>query len=367
MTSMRATLTKKFSRYRMQALILGIALAMTACAGSTDEPGTGPAAQSDAADGCSGPPESEEVSFMAHYLAGSYFGPIIAADKAKLFEKQGLTVDIEYPANPENLLQYVASGRKDIAVSFMPTTIMAREQGIPVVSVAAFNRILDVGIASLSSANITSPADLKGKTIAMTPKPEAIAYLKSMLATAGLTIDDVTVVNPGYGTETILLEKKADAAYSSVTNSLIPIRRSLREKNSTEKIEFMPFTEHGVPALYYYVLVSNEQWAAENKNTICHFLVALEGGLKLFSDDPTAKPALDFMTQKNSVFTADDHTSMRDAYLENGAWKAVEGGTAWTQEEELWKTALTWARDRGLVDEVEDPATYFTNASMPQR
>ena len=59
--------------------------------------------------------------------------------------------------------------------------------------------------------SITKPPDLRGKIVAVSNLPSTRAEVKTLLESAGLTEDDVTLVDPGFGGFTMFLEGKVDA------------------------------------------------------------------------------------------------------------------------------------------------------------
>lgn len=343
-------------------------LAFAACGDSAGERAAGqPDSQAapETLKTCAGPPESASMTVMADWLPFAGEGPLVSADVAELFEKEGLSVDVSYPASPGDPIKFAASGRQNIVVTYMPAVMLAQEQELPVISLGVNLRHMNLGIGSLTSANIKSPADLKGKTIAITPKPEALAYLETMLESAGLTMDDVKTVDPGFGIAALLLQKKADAAYISPNISGIPVQDQLEEEEgSSEKLEFMQFTDHGVPELYYLIYAANEDWAAENPNTVCHFMAAIGEGAKLWEQDDTAQPALRYMAEHDDVFTLDQQERMRQEFLEIDQWRN-EDGFALVQDEKVWADSLAWAKERGVVKKIESADSYFTNAYVP--
>ena len=53
------------------------------------------------------------------------------------FEEAGLDVTPRVPSDPAAPIKLVASGQADLAVSYEPEVLLARDQGLPVVAVAA--------------------------------------------------------------------------------------------------------------------------------------------------------------------------------------------------------------------------------------
>ena len=96
--------------------------------------------------------------------------------------------------------------------------LLAREQGLDVVAVAA---LVDRPLTSmiwLGDSGIDGIADLRGKTIATAGIPYQDAYLETILARAGLSPDDVKTVNVGLGLLPAILSGRADAMLGGFRN-----------------------------------------------------------------------------------------------------------------------------------------------------
>ena len=121
------------------------------------------------------------------------------AQKLGYFDDAGLDVSIETPADPSAPIKQVAAGRSDLAISYEPEVVLAHEKGLDVVAVGALvNRPL-TSLIWLKKSKIKGVADLRGKTIATAGIPYQDAYLKTILARAGLSPSDVKTVNVGFG------------------------------------------------------------------------------------------------------------------------------------------------------------------------
>ena len=74
------------------------------------------------------------------------------------FTKAGLDVHVEVPSDPADPLKLLATGKVDAAISYEPEVLLARNQGLPLVSVAAIVQEPLTSIVSIGSKHITDPA-----------------------------------------------------------------------------------------------------------------------------------------------------------------------------------------------------------------
>ena len=87
-------------------------------------------------------------------------------------------VHVQVPSNPAAPLQLLAAGKVDLAVSYEPEVMLARDRGEPVVSVAAIVQKPLTSIVSLGSKHIGSPSQLRGKRVGDAGIPYQHAYLR---------------------------------------------------------------------------------------------------------------------------------------------------------------------------------------------
>ena len=92
---------------------------------------------------------------------------------------------VQVPTDPATPLQLLAAGKVDAAISYEPQLMLARDAGEPLVAMAAIVQRPLTSIVSLHSKHISSPQDLRGKTVGDAGIPYQQAYLKTILAHAG--------------------------------------------------------------------------------------------------------------------------------------------------------------------------------------
>ena len=145
------------------------------------------------------PQGSKHVELMLDYFPNADHAGIYAAQAGGDFEQAGLDVAIRQPPDPAAPIKQVAAGRVDLAISYEPEVLRARDQGLPVVSVAAIVQKPLTSIISLPEAKIREPADLEGKTVGTAGIDYQSAYLRTILLEAGVRPDTVKERNVGFG------------------------------------------------------------------------------------------------------------------------------------------------------------------------
>lgn len=109
----------------------------------------------------------------------------------ELAEKTGLQVELVKYGSWNELMDALNSGRVDGASVLIELAMKSKEQGIGLKAVALGHKD---GNVIITSNDINSAEDLKGKTIAIPHRQSSHnILLNDALATAGLTIDDINV------------------------------------------------------------------------------------------------------------------------------------------------------------------------------
>jgi NitT/TauT family transport system substrate-binding protein len=151
--------SKTFTRRTALGLAASAVVVTAAACGGSDS-GAEPAASASAAGG-----ELTPVKLQLQWVAQAQFAGYYAAVAQKFYEAEGLDVEI-VEGGPDIVPQDVLSaGDVDYAISWVPKVLGSIEKGATITNVAQiFERSATTQI-SFKKANITSPADFKGRNI----------------------------------------------------------------------------------------------------------------------------------------------------------------------------------------------------------
>jgi putative hydroxymethylpyrimidine transport system substrate-binding protein len=197
------------------------------------------------------------------------------------FREAGLDVHPQVPSDPSAPIKQVAAGRADLAVSYEPEVLLARDQGLPVVAVGALVQRPLTSLISLPPARIEKVQDLDGKRVATAGIPYQTAFLEAMLKEAGLSTDDVQEVDVGLNLLPAILSGRADAMLGGFKNVE---GVDLQQRGKDPRV--VPVDELGIPTYDELVVVANSDDLDENSKEIKLFLAALERATKDAESDP---------------------------------------------------------------------------------
>ncbi len=160
-------------------------------------------------------PERPHIRVIYGSVSGS-MTPLWLADEWGLFPKHGLTVEVQYAESTVGIAALVA-GEAQLAVNEGATVARAIAAGSPLRIVATFNKLNPYAV--VSRPEIRTPADLRGKAIALL-RPGDTTDISARLALAphGIVVgDDVQPLQSGNSPTRLaaLLTGRVDAALLS--------------------------------------------------------------------------------------------------------------------------------------------------------
>lgn len=156
---------------------------------------------------------ADKVSVQLDYVVRGNHAMFFVAKEKGYFDKQGVDVTaILKGTGSVNALRLVGNGNADFGFGDLPTLAVARSQDVPAVALAAVNQHSPLGVLALAKSHkLVKPQDLKGLNIGVTPGSSTHIFLKTLLASNGMSLDDIkqSTVNPPY--ENYLLLGRVDA------------------------------------------------------------------------------------------------------------------------------------------------------------
>jgi putative hydroxymethylpyrimidine transport system substrate-binding protein len=220
------------------------------------------------------------------------------------FAKAGLNVHLQVPTDPATPLQLLAAGKVDAAISYEPEVLLARNRGLPLVSVAAIVQKPLTSIISLRFKHIRTAAQLRGKTVGDAGITYQHAYLDTILARAGVPAAKVKEINVGANLVPSLISGRVDAILGGYWN-YEAIQLAQRGKHP----DVIRMDQVGVPTYDELVLVVRRSTIANRTDVVRRFVQAMARGYESTRANPQAavaslvraNPSLDPKLQQASV------------------------------------------------------------------
>ncbi len=329
----------------MRRLILAAALAaaLTAC-GEKVEPPVGSGAK-------------EPFTVLLDYVPNADHAGIYAAQAAGLYAKAGLNVKIQAPPDPSAPLKLLQAGRADLAISYEPELMLARDAGASdLVSIAALVQVPLTSLMALPAGKVSSPKDLAGKTVGTAGIPYQSAYLKTIEAKAG--VSGTKEINVGFNLVPAMVSKKVDATLGAFWNV-----EGVDLQQQGRKPVVMRMDELGVPRYDELILVARAKDLNEaGASRVRRFLQATAAGHRLIKDDPSV--GVDALRAADKSLDP----KLLDAQIRATlpAFFPADRTKPWGwQEPTEWAAYERWMRANALLKRPPSDAAPLTNEFLP--
>lgn len=203
------------------------------------------------------------------------------------FRAVGLEVQPQTPAEPADPLKLLAAGKVDMAISYEPELLLARDQGLKLVSIGALVQRPLTSIIALPGQHVKSIKDLAGRRVGTAGIPYQAAELRTALQNAGVNPSKVQEVNVGFNLVPAMLSGRVAATLGGFWN-YEAIQLQLMHKHPV----VIPVNQAGVPNYDELVLVVRENEAHSDGRELRAFMQALTRGEREVRADPAAAAKL---------------------------------------------------------------------------
>jgi putative hydroxymethylpyrimidine transport system substrate-binding protein len=301
--------------------------------------------------------ESQPLSLTLDFYPNPDHAGIYMAQKLGYFKEAGLDVSIHTPADPAAPVKLLAAGQTDLAISYEPEVLLAREQGLDVLAVGALvNRPL-TSMIWLKKSGIKGVGGLRGKTIATAGIPYQDAYLKTILSRANLKPSDVKAVNVGFGLLPALVGGSAEAMLGGFLN-VEGVDLRLRGQQPV----VTPVDKLGVPTYNELVLTAQREALEEDPQKFRLFMAALARGTAAAAANP--KAAAKALLEANPDL--DPKLTRAELAATLPLIDPPRGGRPYGyMDPAQWQKFTGWMRDNGLIASLPPTASVLSNAYLP--
>ncbi len=276
------------------------------------------------------PKHSQSLTLMLDYFPNADHVGVYQALAEGDFARAGLDVHVQAPSDPALPLKLLEAGKVDIAISYEPELMLARNQGLPLVSVGAIVQKPLTSIISIGSKHITSPSQLRGKRVGDGGIPYEHAYLTTILAQAGVPLSSVRETNVGFNLVPAMVSGRVDATMGGYWNYEAIQLAELKKHPDVIRVN-----QVGVPTYDELILVVRASTLTNHIAEIRNFVQALARGYESVRRNPqagvsslvSANPGLDRKFQLASVLATlpvffPSDPSMPWGYQNQASWNA---------------------------------------------
>lgn len=302
--------------------------------------------------------DATKVTLMLNWTPNAQHGGIYLAQEKGWYSDAGLDVQIEEPATA-GVEQVVAQGGAQFGISIQEAVIPAREQGIPIVSIAAILQHNDSSFYALENAGINRPRDFEGKTYGGYGGPLELEILKTLVECDGGDFSKVRTVEVG-NVDYLAGMEQGRFDFVWVFEGWDVLRGQLDGVQGTS-VKFSDYLDC-IPDWYTPLIITNEKMIADNPDVVRRFVEATTRGYEEAMRDPQA--AADALMKAAPELDRE----LVEASTSYHATRFVDPGREWgLQDEEVWVTFEEFLRQAGLTQKEIDVSAAYTNEFLPAR
>ena len=215
------------------------------------------------------------------------FGPIQIAKGKGYFADAGLDVSFAVGRGGVDVAKQVGAGNAPLGGILADGPILVRQNGVPTKVVAVFGGKGFMQLVVREDSGIAKPSDLKGKTISVMSFQDTTFYaLLGLLASAGLTQDDVNIQSAGPSGVWEFVATGKSAAMAGVPDWIPPVQAAGVRVKVIPTDTFFPHMAQGIGV--------SDQVLKEKPELVRRFVKAALRGMKDIMDDPD-RAAADFV------------------------------------------------------------------------
>ncbi len=299
--------------------------------------------------------ELKEAKVVLDWTPNTNHTGLYVARDMGLWEKHGLKVELVLP--PEaGASALVAGGQAEFGIGAQEGMILAKEQGLPLVSIAPIIQHNTSGFASPVDKNIKEPKDFEGKTYGGWNSPAETAVIESIMKVQQADVNKVNFVNAG--TADFFTATKKGIDFEWIFYGWTGVEAELRG----EPINMVYLTDYSKQLDYYTpLLLTSEKVIREDPELVRAFLAGASEGYQYAIDNPEA--AADVLIKAVPEINA-DLVKASQKWLSP---KYKDDAPRWgEQKREVWSGYGDWMLENGLMEKELNYDEMFTTEFLPQ-
>lgn len=298
--------------------------------------------------------DTTPVSFMLEWTPNTNHTGIYVAQEKGYFKEEGLDVDIMLPGEA-GTEQLIATEKADFGMSVQEHLSIARDEGMPLVSVAAVIQHNTAGYASDKDLGIKNPIDFEGKTFGAVGNDLERAIMKTVMEENAANISKVDFKNIGDADFFAAIEKDID--FSLVYQGWTGIEAEIRHQDLN-----MVYLKEFSDALDFYtpVLATSEEMVENHPEQVEAFVHAAAKGYEFAIEHP--EEAAEILIEEEPDLDEELVKQSQNWLAEKYQDDATQFGI---QEEERWETVEQFMLENGIINDPIQVNQAYTNDFLP--
>ncbi len=286
----------------------------------------------------------KKVSIMLDWYPNAVHSFLYVAKEKGYFEEEGISLDIQFPANPTDPINLAAAGKITLGISYQPDVIIARaNEDVNIKSVGAIVRSPLNRVIFNEDSDIQSPKDLEGKTVGYPGIPLNESLIQSMVKADGGDPNKVKMIDVGFELGSSVVTNKVDAVIGAYINHEVPVL-----KHQGYETRNLNPTDYNIPSYYELIAVTSDQTWEKEQESIEAFWRAATKGYEYTAKNP--KEALEILlkNQDEANFPLEKEVEVQSLDILLPLMKSEQ--QFGSQDKEQWQEIIGWMKDAGLIE-----------------
>lgn len=294
------------------------------------------------------------ITLNLTYIPNVQFAPYFVGIEKGFFAEVGLDVKLVY-GNEADMIALVGAGKEQFMIASGEQILMARGQGLPVVSVANWYADYPVGVTAFKEANIKTAADLKGKSIGL-PGLFGASYIgfEALARSANLSDSDYSLNSIGFTQVESLVTGQVDAVVVYIANEPIQLEARGYEVDVIKVADSVDLVGN--------CLVTNENSIAKESELVKAMSQAVIKSIRYTAENPEESFEICKKHVENlSTLSEEDLEIQRQVMLASiGIWQLEPLNHA--DQLQKWENMQSLLLELGLLQEKQDVEGAFSDA-----
>lgn len=294
------------------------------------------------------------VAVAFPYIPNIQFAPYYVAASKGYYTDAGLDVSFQYMYENE-AVQLLAQGNADFGFFSGISVMLARQNDIPLVTVATITQEFPVVFFSKGTESLQRVADLKDKRIGLPGRFGASYYgLLAVLFANNLKESDLDLQDIGFNQVQMLSEGKVDVAIGYAMNEPVQLREMGESVAELRVADIYPLASDGI--------VTTRAVLEKDPELVRSFVAATLKGVQ----DILANPDEAFTLSLQHIPEVSEETAAFQRKVFDASIPYWKSETLGTTNPQVWEKTRTFLAESGLLTKPAAADESYTNAFLPQ-
>ena len=301
-----------------------------------------------------------KVTLRTDYKVNGYVGVFALASERGFYREQGLDVEIGEGQGSSTTVQTVAVGDDTFGLADSTALVLGiSARDIPVKAVSVYSQTGIQGFVYHPDSGWDGKIDkMRGKVLISSPGSAELTVIPAILATAGLTMNDINLQLADPVARIPLFIRTPDSFTGGYATGDV-----LRIKLKMPDAGYVPFSKYGI-VTFGTSLITKNKTIQENPELVRKFVTASAKGWAVAINDPEAavQAAMKLFPTSDPVLLREGLKIMIAEQLHTPASAGKPIG--WTAESD-WSTMLDLLKKYDNV-KPKELSSYYTNAFIQE-